>query len=77
MIPTFIFNQEHLQKAISACKNNISALEISNFTEFEKLKLEAIYINLQSIYENRLVGLQKEQNEVNQINTTFELVSNE
>lgn len=75
MIPTFIFNQEQLQQAIKACDNNISALEISNFTDFEKLYLEAIYTDLRSIYDLRLRVLQKEAKEANAIKTTFESIA--
>lgn len=76
MIPTFIFNQEQLQKAVEACGNHISALEISIFTDFEKLELEKIYIDLQKIYSDRLEALQMQEN-ANPITTTYELVTNE
>ncbi len=77
MIPAFIFNQQQLQQAITSCDNHISALAISNFTSFEKMQLESIYVDLHKIYSERLITLQSEENTIKSINTTYELVSNE
>lgn len=76
MIPTYIFNTEQLQQAITACNNNISALDISNFTHDEKERLAAIYTDLKAVYQNRLNSLITPIN-AKKIEVTFEVVSNE
>lgn len=59
MIPTYIFTKEHLQKAIKSCNNNIVALQISNFSETEKIALNQTYLRLKRIYRKRLIYLNR------------------
>lgn len=76
MIPTYIFNIEQLEQAMNACKNHIEALQISNFTDDEKVNLKSIYENLELVYKNRLNDLYA-LSVAKEIKTTYELVSNE
>lgn len=76
MIPTYIFNKKDLQKAIKSCENNISALEIWNVTETDKLYFKNLFIQLRRRYRKNLIELNRTE-KAKSIKTTYELVSNE
>jgi hypothetical protein len=76
MIPTYIFNKEQLEQAIKACDNHITALQISNFTDKRKQRLEVIFTDAKVIFKDQLNDLYALA-VAKEINTTYELVSNE